>query len=335
MSDSGEFVQRIKPFRRELLAHCYRMLGSVDDAEDVVQETYLRAWRAEGTFEARASLRAWLYKIATNACLTALEQRQRQRRALPSGLGAPSRDPHAAPVFAGPEVDWVEPIPDALVSSESDDPGAIAVSRQDLRLALIASWQHLPSRQRAVLLLREVLAFSAEEVAEMLDITAAAVKSMLQRARARLDEVMPAAEDVREPTAPEARALLDRYIAAFESSDAAAIEQLLCEDATLEMVPAITWFSGKTTCAPYIVHHALGSPGEWRMAPTRANGQLATIAYRRGEDGVHRAFGVAVLSFGAGGIARIVLFADPELVARFEGPVADGLIHHTGSDPVS
>ena len=184
---SEDFVQRTEPFRRELLAHCYRLLGSADEAEDLVQETYLRAWRSFGAFEGRSSLRTWLYRIATNACLTALEQRG--RRALPSGLGGPAEDPSAPPGPAEPEVAWLGPVPDALVTPEAQDPATILTARHSVRLALIASLQYLPARQRAVLLLREVLGFSAAEVAAMLGTSAAAVKSTLQRARARLDEV--------------------------------------------------------------------------------------------------------------------------------------------------
>lgn len=174
----GEFAERTEPFRRELLAHCYRMLGSVDDAEDLVQETYLRAWRSYGAFEGRSSVRTWLYQIATNACLTALQRRA--RRPLPSGLGAPGAD-------AGPrDIAWLQPIPDALVTGEPGDPAAIAVTRDSLRLALIASFQYLPPRQRA---------------------------------RARLEQVVPRADEVGQPAAPEARALLGEYIAAFGLPD--------------------------------------------------------------------------------------------------------------------
>jgi RNA polymerase sigma-70 factor, ECF subfamily len=183
--DAGEFTRRTEPFRRELLAHCYRMLGSADEAEDLVQETYLRAWRSYRGFQGRSSVRVWLYRIATNACLTALEHRG--RRALPSGLGDPGDDPAAPPAPPDPEVAWLQPIPDALVTPESEDPATIVAAREGLRLALIASLQHLPPRQRAVLILREVLAFPAAEVATMPDTTTAAVKSALQRARARLD----------------------------------------------------------------------------------------------------------------------------------------------------
>jgi RNA polymerase sigma-70 factor (ECF subfamily) len=183
----GRVHQSTEPFRRELLAHCYRMLGSVDDAEDLVQETYLRAWRSYDRFQGRSSVRTWLYQIASNACLTAL--RHRAGRALPSGLAGPGQDAGGTP-GAGPDVAWLQPIPDALVTPASNDPAAVAVSRESLRLALIASFQYLPPRQRTVLILREVLAFPAADVAEMLGTTTtAAVKSALQRARARLQEV--------------------------------------------------------------------------------------------------------------------------------------------------
>ncbi|WP_037062758.1 sigma-70 family RNA polymerase sigma factor [Pseudonocardia acaciae] len=316
--DNAEFVRRTEPYRRELLAHCYRMLGSIHDADDLVQETYLRAWRSYDRFEDRSSVRTWLYRIATNACLSAL--RNRSRRPLPSGLGGPGDDPHATPEMAGPEVTWLQPVPDALVGAESDDPAAIVASRESLRLALIASLQYLPGRQRAVLLLRDVLAWSASEVAEVLDTSVAAVKSTLQRARARLDEVTPSADRVAEPTEPQARALLDRYMAAFENADTAAIEKLLREDAVLEMPPSRTWFSGRRTCAPYIINYALGAPGDWRMVPTRANGQPAAAAYLRAEDGTYQAFGIAVLTLAADGIARIVAFGDPDLLAAFGFP---------------
>jgi RNA polymerase sigma-70 factor (ECF subfamily) len=318
--DSGEFIHRTEMFRRELLAHCYRMLGSVDEAEDLVQETYLRAWRSFGAFEGRSSVRTWLYQIATNACLTAL--RHSGRRMLPSGLGAPGDDPYAPITAAGPEVSWLQPVPDARVAVESDDPAVIAASREGLRLALIASLQYLPPRQRAVLILREVLAFPAAEVAELLGTSIAAVKSSLQRARARLEQLAPAADQVAEPSEPTVRALLDQYIAAFENADAAAITRLLREDATLEMTTARTWFAGRRTCAPYIVAQALGHPGDWRMLPTSANGQPAVAAYLRDGDGRYQAFGISVLTLSEG-IARIVVFGEPELVTTFGFPRSD------------
>jgi RNA polymerase sigma-70 factor (ECF subfamily) len=313
-SDGGEFTRATEPFRRELLAHCYRMLGSVHEAEDVLQETYLRAWRSWDRFEGRSSVRVWMYRIATNACLTALQGRA--RRTLPSGLGAPSVDPDAAPRPAGPEVRWLEPIPDALVTPESEDPAAIAAARANLRLALIASLQHLPARQRAVLILRDVLELPAAEVAQMLGTSTAAVKSALQRARARLAQVQPRADELAEPSEPAAIALLDQYIAAFEQADLAALERALRADATLEMTPSSTWFAGNRNCLRFIARF-LRSPDVYRMRATRANGQPAVAAYRRDEHGVHRAFSLVVLTTTTTGIARIALFDDPRLFATF------------------
>jgi RNA polymerase sigma-70 factor (ECF subfamily) len=324
MSDqSGEFAQRTEPFRRELLAHCYRMLGSADEAEDLVQETYLRAWRSYGTFKGRSSLRTWLYRIATNACLTALEQRA--RRALPSGLGGRAEDPDAPPGLAEPEVAWLGPIPDTLVTSDSQDPATIVAAREGLRLALIASLQHLPARPRAVLLLRDVLGFPAAEVAAMLGTSTAAVKSTLQRARARLEEAAPAPESVIEPTDPNAQALLGQYIAGFQNADTAALEKALRTDAAIELVGTRTWFSGRATCLRYLAH-VIGSPGDWLMTPTRANGQPAAATYYRNGDGTYRALGVAVLTVTLAGIARITVFADgPGLVATFGFPPTRGV----------
>jgi RNA polymerase sigma-70 factor, ECF subfamily len=319
MPDSDEFARLTEPYRRELLAHCYRMLGSLDDAEDIVQETYMRAWRFYDSFEGRSSVRAWLYRIATNACLTVLERRG--PRVLPSGLGAPSDDPEAPPIVAEAEVRWLQPIPDALVAPESDDPAVIVVSREWLRLALVASLQYLPARQRAVLLLREVLAFPAADVAATLGISTAAVKSLLQRARARLELLAPEAERVTAPNEPITRALLDQYMAAFESSDAAALEKALREDVVLEMSGHRTWFAGLQTCMPFFAGQALGSRGDWRMYPTAANGQPAAVAYLLGSDGAHHALGVVVLEPTASGIARISLFSGPGLVSRFGYPL--------------
>jgi RNA polymerase sigma-70 factor, ECF subfamily len=314
-SDDAAFVQDTEPFRRELLAHCYRMLGSVDDAEDLVQETYLRAWRGYDGFEGRSSVRTWLYRIATNACLTALDHHS--RRVLPAGLGPPEADPAAAPALADSHTRWLQPIPDALVAPQSGDPAAIVAARANLRLALIASLQYLPERQRAVLILRDVLAFPAAEVAAILDTTLAAVKSSLQRARARMREVSPGAEDMTEPTEPQARALLDQYISAFNNADAAALQQLLCESATLEAPPLRTWLAGCTTCVPYLRTWVLGAPGDWQLLPTSANGQPAAAAYFRDSDGVYQAYGIVVITPTTTGISRIISFGDPDLLAAF------------------
>ncbi|MGW4715864.1 sigma-70 family RNA polymerase sigma factor [Nocardia sp. NPDC004260] len=310
----AEFTRRTQPYRRELLAHCYRMLGSIHDAEDVVQETYLRAWRSFGAFEGRSSVRTWLYRIATNACLTALEHHG--RRVLPSGLGAAGTDPSARPVAAA-GVRWLEPLPDTLVTPESADPAGVAVARDSLRLALIACLQHLNGRQRAVLLLRDVLGMPAAEVAGVLDTSTAAVKSTLQRARARLTEVSAAAEQAVPPSEPGQRALLEEYLTAFRRADPAAIERLLHRDAVLEMPPSATWFSGKRTCVAYLAEHVLGAPGAWLLFPAAANGQLAAVAYHRQSGCVYRAFGVAVLTTTTDSIIRVTAFGDPDLVTAF------------------
>jgi RNA polymerase sigma-70 factor, ECF subfamily len=320
--DSASFVSQTEPFRRELLAHCYRMLGSVHDAEDLVQETYLRAWRSYDRFEGRSSLRTWLYQIATNACLTALVKHG--RRMLPSGLGPPSTDPSAAAAPAGADVSWLQPIPDSMAgpgtaaaSHPGDDPAAIVARRGDLRLALIASLQYLPARQRAVLVLRDVLAFPAAEVAAMLGITTASVKSALQRARARLLELGLVAEDLPEPTSPRARALLDQYIAAFENADADALERLLLAEVTLEATPLRSWYRGRGSCVPFLRTHVLGVPGDWRMLPASANGQPAAVCFTRGAAGAYQPYGVCLLTIGGDGISRVVSFGDPGLVGTF------------------
>ena len=315
MPDSSAFVQDTEPLRRELFAHCYRMLGSVQDAEDLVQETYLRAWRSYGGFEGRSSVRTWLYRIATNGCLTALAKRD--RRVLPSGRYDPEPDPEAPPELADPDVAWLEPVPDALVTPESADPAVIVAAREGLRLALIASLQYLPPRQRAVLVLRDVLEFPAAEVAVMLGSTTASVKSALQRARARLEEVSPAADQITEPGWPEARALLDQYIAAFENADAAALERLLVHDAVLEATPLRTWFAGRRTCVPFLRNHVLGTPGEWRMLATTANGQPAAATYSRDRNGELQPYGICVLTVTSAGISRVTSFGDASLIPVF------------------
>jgi RNA polymerase sigma-70 factor, ECF subfamily len=313
--DSAGFVRDTERFRRELLAHCYRMLGSIQDAEDLVQETYLRAWRSYGGFEGRSSVRTWLYQIATNACLTELARHS--RRMLPSGLCDPEPDPDACLDEAGTEVNWLQPMPDAMVTPDSADPAAIVAARDGLRLALIASLQYLPPRQRAVLVLRDVLAFPAAEVAVMLGTTTVSVKSALQRARARLRELSLDAGQISEPSAPRACALLDRYIAAFENADAAALELLLTEDAILEATPMRTWFAGRKTCVPFLRHHLLESPGDWRMLATSANGQPAAATYKRDQHGHYQPYGICVLTVTGAGIRRISSFGDPGLVTVF------------------
>lgn len=318
MPDRGEFTRLTDSFRRELLVHCYRMLGSVDEAEDLVQETYLRAWRSYEGFEGRSSLRTWLYRIATNACLTALGYRD--RRPLPSGLGGPSDDPYVPLSMAPSEVTWLQPLPDRLVDATRFDPAAVVASRSGLRLALIAALQHLSPRQRAVLILRDVLGWRAAEVAELLDTTTAAVKSTLQRARARLEQVTPIEDELVEPTGADDRSLLDRYVSAFENADVIALMRLLREEATLEMPPFATWLAGREAVGHFFAARVFGCPGDLRMVPVAANGQPAVAAYLRGDDGVHRAHAVHVLTTTASGISRIVAFLDPSMFAGFGLP---------------
>jgi RNA polymerase sigma-70 factor (ECF subfamily) len=313
--DDAGFVEAAEPFRRELFAHCYRMLGSIQDAEDLVQETYLRAWRSYGGFEGRSSVRTWLYQIATNRCLTELAKRD--RRVLPSAISGPEPDPHARLAEAGSAVSWLQPVPDAMVLPDSSDPAVITAARESVRLALVASLQYLPPRQRAVLVLRDVLAFPAAEVAAMLGTTTASVKSALQRARSRLDELDLADGQIVEPTAPRARALLEQYIAAFERADAAALERLLLADVTLEATPLRTWFAGRAVCLPFLRDHLLGAPGTWRMLATSANGQPAAHAYTRDERGDYQPYGICVLTVIDAGIRRISSFGDPGLVRMF------------------
>lgn len=287
------FEQAAAPLRRELLTHCYRMLGSWDEAEDAVQQTYERGWRGWDNFEQRASVRTWLHQIATNVCLNAI--RDRGRRALPSGLGAPTEETGGAPDVLPPEC-WVQPIADDAA---------------DLRLALIAGMQTLPATQRAVLVLRDVLSFTAAEVADMLDTSVAAVKSSLQRARGAIAQAAPTPDDVVEPRAPGARRLLDAYVLAFETANVDVLTAVLRTDATLELVPARAWYAGKTSCSQ-VLASAVGSPGDWRMDRTIANGQPAVTAYLHG-----RPFGVALLDVRRDAIAGITVFGDPALPERF------------------
>jgi RNA polymerase sigma-70 factor (ECF subfamily) len=307
-----EFIEQAAPFRAELIAHCYRMLGSVHDAEDLVQETYLRGWRAYGAFEERAALRTWLYRIATTACLRALENRA--RRVLPAGLGAASVDPDADIDASKTGYHWLEPLPDALT------PESAFVTKQSVRLAIVTALQELPARQRAVLILRDVVQFSAAEVAELLETTPAAVNSALQRARAHLAEVGPS-DDVAEPDDRERLALVERYCAAFEHGDVAALTELLQADVKLEMPPYAIWFTGRDPVTRFLSARAFGRAGEVVMTRTAANAQPAVADYRRDSDGVLRAHAIHVLTPTVSGIAAITVFLDTALFAAFGLPL--------------
>ncbi|KDN18148.1 sigma-70 family RNA polymerase sigma factor [Amycolatopsis rifamycinica] len=309
-----DFATRTEPHRRELLAHCYRMLGSVHEAEDLVQETLVRAWKAwEGYDPARASVRTWLYRIATNACLTALAGRA--RRPLPSGLGGPGDDPHA-PLTPSFEIPWLHPFPDARL----DDPGRRLARRGTLRLALLAAMQTLPPKQRAVLILRDVLEFSAAEVAGFLGTTPAAVNSALQRARAGLGGL--SADEVPEPDDAAVEAVLDRYVRAFERADVAGLVELLTDDVVLEMPPVPLWFRGRDDYGRFLAR-LFGMRGpEWRMTRTAANGQPALVAYCRDDAGVYRLHTLQAFTVRGGRVAHNVVFADPAVLAPFGLPAA-------------
>jgi RNA polymerase sigma-70 factor, ECF subfamily len=312
--DVDGFPEATDPYRRELLAHCYRMTGSVHDAEDLVQETYLRAWRAYHGFEGRSSVRTWLYRIATNVCLTALEGQQ--RRPMPTGLGAPASDA-SKPVEENGEIPWLEPMPDGVL--EAGDPAAVVADRDSIRLAFVAALQHLPARQRAVLILRDVLRWRAAEVAEALETTTASVNSALQRAHATLAKANLSEDTVTEPT-PEQKAMLDRYVHAFWEKDIDAIVAMLTEDAVWEMPPYTGWYQGNENIGRLIDTQCPGGRHDMRMVPTRANGQPAFGLYMRGEDGDFHPFHLQVLTLGRDGVQHVGAFFGAPLFATFGLP---------------
>ncbi|MFE7406264.1 RNA polymerase subunit sigma-70 [Isoptericola sp. NPDC057559] len=303
----------LEPYRRELVAYCYRMTGSFHEAEDLTQDVMLRAWRARDRYDpARASQRTWLYRIATNVCLTALEHRA--RRPLPSGLGAPSDDP-GAPLTPAADVPWLQPFPDARYDT---------AARTDLRLALVAAMQSLPPRQRAVLLLREVLELSAAEVAQLLGTSVAGVNSALQRARAAVAHVGPA-EDVGDPDDAATRAAVQRYVQAFEAADVTALVRLLTADAVLEMPPVPLWYRGRDDYGRFIARvFAMNGTG-WSVRTLTANGQPALAAYAPAPGGGHRLHTLQVLTVTGGLVSSNVVFIDPGVLASFDlPPTLDG-----------
>ncbi|QWC86991.1 sigma-70 family RNA polymerase sigma factor [Nocardioidaceae bacterium] len=271
----ADFEALVAPHRRELLAHCYRMVGSPAEAEDLVQETYLRAWRSRQRFEGRSSVRTWLYRIATNVCLTNIEGRD--RRPLPTGLGAPSL-PADAPLVAR-EIEWLGPLPDAMVAPV--DPGEVAVTNDGVRLAFVAALQHLPARQRAVLVLRDVLRWSAAETAAALDTTVAAVNSALQRAHATLEKVGPDADTAPGPLTARQEQMLRAYVEAFWRKDVDALASLLTADAVWEMPPWEGWYAGPATIAGLVSGQCPGQTHDMPMLPTSCNGQPAFGLYMR------------------------------------------------------
>jgi len=319
--DSAAFGRLVAGYRGELYAHCYRMLGSVQDAEDAVQESLVGAWRGLAGFEGRSSLRAWLYRISTNACLRLIARRP--RRMLSPEHGPPRRDTHdlGEPV-AGPV--WLEPWPDQLPASEpgDTDPAANYLRRESVELAFVAALQHLPGTQRAVLILREVLEFSAAEVARILDTTVPSVNSALQRARKAVDQRVPHTTQQAELDALGAdgrRELVDAFVGAWERADVPAILKLLAEDARFTMPPLPAWFLGREDIGRFFAERVFATP--WRLVPIRANGQLAFACYQGDPGGERFRLGaVNLLSLRCGRIAQIAGFLDPGVHRRFGLP---------------
>ncbi len=324
--DREAFQQLVEPYRRELHLHCYRMLGSLDDADDLVQETFLRAWRGFDRFEGRAPLRSWLYRIATNACLNALAGRASARRVLPESQGPPaSRMPDGEPAT---EIAWLEPYPDSALEGIADaapGPDARYEMHEAVQLAFVAAIQHLPPRQRAVLLLHDVLRWSAAETAGLLDASVASVNSALQRARGTLERQFPSGRPSAQPAPDDRqRALLDRYVRAWEGGDLDGFVALLREDAVLSMPPWRQWYRGREAIGAFfawaVERHGPG-PTPFTLVPTAANRQPAFGLYVREPEGPERrAHTIQVLTLDGDGIGALVYFRDARLFAAFGLP---------------
>jgi RNA polymerase sigma-70 factor (ECF subfamily) len=330
-SDFGELIE---PHRRELHAHCYRMLGSVYDADDALQETMLRAWRGMAGFQGRSSLRSWLYTIATNACLTQIARRP--RRVLPIDYG-PAADPQAAPGMPIVESVWLEPYPDELLGNQDwiVEPEAHYEQREAVELAFVAALQHLAPNQRAVLILREVLSFSAKETAAMLETTVASVNSAMQRARDAVDRRVPAQsqqQTLRLLGDDGLRELVDRYVDAWERCDVDAFAALLVEDATFSMPPLATWYRTRQGISTWARDYSLSGSWRWRTAHTRANSQPALAFYSWDQDvGAYLPFALNVLTLRGDLVSAVTAFivrsidaSEPEAYIRFpEQPIDD------------
>jgi RNA polymerase sigma-70 factor (TIGR02960 family) len=314
-TDPGaEFGQLVEPFRRELVAYGYRMLGSLDDAEEIVQDVYLEAWRAYDRFEGRSSLRTWLYRIATRAFIKGVGQRH--RRPLPSDLNGPTVDSSAVVRAGSAEPAWLQPAPDSVLTGTAGDPAAVVARRDTMRLAFVAALQMLPARQRAVLILRDVLGLTAAEVAAQLDLSVAAVNSALQRARARLPVDH---SSLAEPSEARQRELLDRYVAAFENADVTALLAVLTEDASFEMPPFPTWFRGRAAIGAFLGAR-MRELGNASAVRTSANGQPAVALYTG--KGTRRLHSLHVITVASRGICRVVAFQDTAAVRHFELPAS-------------
>jgi RNA polymerase sigma-70 factor, ECF subfamily len=318
--DETAFRELLEPHRRELHAHCYRMLGSIHDADDALQDASLRAWRGLARFEGRSSLRSWLYTIATNTCLTHIERRP--KRTLPPEYGPPT-DPHLGPGDPLIETAWIEPYPDAALEAEE---------RESVELAFIAALQHLPATQRAVLILREVLGYTARETAATLETTVASVNSALQRARATIEHRLPerSQQQTRQALGDEQlRELVSAYVDAWERADVDAVVELLAEDATFAMPPLASWFGPREEIKDFLERYPLNGSWEWRTVTTTANGQPAIAYYVDGAP-----FALNVLTIGDGRVSDVVAFVVRAIehhdLARWpEAPLDEGRTERT------
>ena len=326
--DSEQFSELTEPYRRELQVHCYRILGSLHEAEDMVQETMLRAWKRLDTYQGRASFRSWLYKIATNACLDSLDSR-RSRRLLPPQCG-PASNP--AQQIAPPVTEflWLEPIPDEWLGDISAlNPEARYSESESVSLAFLTALQALPPRQRAVLILRDVLDFSASETAEVLELTVSSVNSALHRARSTLSQKYHRREQETSPQADErTQWLLDHFVRAWENADVAGLVALLKADAALAMPPSPSWYQGRETIGAFVSATVFAdggmfggtAAGRWRLSRTNANGAPAFVIYQRMAVGDYQAFGLHLLQVEGDRLAQFTTFIDPSLLAHFGFP---------------
>lgn len=327
-----EFSELAEPYRRELQVHCYRILGSLHDAEDMVQETMLRAWKRLDTYEGRASFRAWLYKIATNVCLDLLDKRRRQsKRLLPSSLFSPA-DPNNPIEPPTTEILWLEPLPDEwLADSSAANPETRYSAHESISLAFLIALQILPPRQRAALILKDVLDWSANEIADLLDTTTSSVNSALHRARVTLaknyqgQKPQSTVDDPDEQT----RKTLEKYIHAWQTADVNGLVALLKKDATLSMPPSPSWYAGRESIAKFAASTVFANDGmfpgpaggRWKLLSVQANGQPGAAVYQRMEDGEYHPFGVHVLTCDQDTISQIICFIDPALPTRFGLPL--------------
>jgi RNA polymerase sigma-70 factor, ECF subfamily len=321
--DGAAFASLTEPSRRALLVHCYRMLGSLDDADDAVQETLVKAWRRLSAFQGRSTLQAWLYRIATNVCLDALNQRA--RRVLPAAVEAPT-DPSRQPAPDDEEIAWLQPFPDTMLEPVDPDPltdpANAVVRREHIELAFIAAIQYLPPRYRAVLLLRDVLGFSAAESAGMIGASVASVNNVLLRARATVSARLP--EDGPDTTPDATRdELVGRYVRAWHAADVAALLALLREDADMSMPPTRSWYHGRDHIGVYLTHLFASRLGNClRLVPTAANRQpaLAVYAPADGDSASYRSFAIKLLTVHKGVISAVTGFVDSDLFSWFALP---------------